>query len=108
MNETPKIPHKISSDGREIWDWAGEFSAYVHRQDKIRELNWRIQEQGKFCGDCSLWMTKACPKEVHSNTTGRSTGPHMNAWKCVEFVENSATAKLRTELIAELERISQP
>ena len=103
--DAPEIPQQISGDGREIWDWAGKFSAHVHKQDNIRKLSQRIRDLGATCGDCSLWMTTACPKEVHSNTTGRSSGPHMNLLKCVKFIETSRTTKLRAELSEELKKV---
>lgn len=85
MAEITALPKEISPDGKEIWDWALKLSAAVHRADEIRKLRQQIRNMESQCGSCSSWMTKACPKEKHSNKTGRSTGPSSQSIKCTQF-----------------------
>lgn len=85
MAEIPSLPREISVDGREIWDWAAKLSAEVHRRDEIAKLRVQIRNAETQCGNCADWMTRACPREVHSNKTGRSTGPSSQSIKCQQF-----------------------
>lgn len=82
----PELPKAISSDGREIWDWAARFSDHVHRLDEMRRLREQIFQIGRGCGDCSKWMKRSdCPRE--HNVNGQTRGPSMSAPVCREFTE---------------------
>ena len=85
MSGIPSLPTNVSPDGREIWDWAAKLSAEVHRRDETRRLAIQIRNSETLCGNCADWMTRACPRESHSNTTGRSTGPSSLSLKCQQF-----------------------
>lgn len=42
----------------------------------------------KNCGDCRLWMTRACPREhlvTHGYRAGFSDGPSAGCWACDKF-----------------------
>lgn len=93
MSTIPQLPSEISPDGREIWDWAARLSAQAHRADEIRRLSTQIRNAETQCGGCAYWMTRQCPREQHSNKTGRSTGPSSQSLKCVEFVMTAYQAK---------------
>lgn len=93
----PALPAHISSDGREVWDWAGKLSEHVHRLDDMRRIGAEIRTTGTTCGDCDLWMKSSqCPKE--RNVNGRNQGPSCNTAKCVKFVETTQATRRRTEL----------
>ena len=93
MNDIPKLPAEISPDGREVWDWAAKLSAQVHRADEIKRLTQQIKNAETQCGSCTHWMTRQCPREQHSNKTGRSTGPNSLSLKCEKFVMPQWQAK---------------
>lgn len=84
-NGLPQLPAEISPDGREVWDWAARLSDEVQRREEIRALAVQIRNMETQCGNCADWMTRACPREQHSNTTGRSTGPSSQSVKCQQF-----------------------
>lgn len=97
----PQLPQQVSSDAREVWDWAARFSDHVHRLDKIRTLRAQIAAVGLTCGDCDNWMkSRQCPKEWNDN--GRQRGPSMAAPRCGQFVLDRFAAKLRDERQLEL------
>lgn len=106
MSEAPQLPQHVSSDGREIWDWAAKFSAHVHRQDEIARLNRDIAAIGTKCGDCWHWMKSgSCPRETR-NSAGRRVGPSMNGPKCSKFEEEPWQTKRRDELKAKVAALS--
>lgn len=106
MPNAPKLPSQISSDGREVWDWAAKFSAHVHQQSEIRRLKADIAGIGKRCGDCDNWMkSRQCPQE--RNVNGRNRGPSMNGFICQKFVECRFAMKRRAELKAELAQVME-
>jgi len=69
----PPLPTSLGAGGSEVWDWAARFSDAVQARAKIAELHSQIAK--RECGDCRLWMTQSCPREVHDNLLGRSRGP---------------------------------
>ena len=93
MTPIPKPPSEISSDGREIWDWAARLSAQAQRADEVRRLSQQIKNAETQCGSCAHWMTRQCPREQHSNKTGRSAGPSSQSLKCNEFAMTAYQAK---------------
>lgn len=101
----PELPKNVSSDGREIWDWAAKFSAHVHRQDEINRLATDIAKIGRRCGDCDKWMkSRECPRE--HNVAGQSRGPSCNGLICGQFVEDRQATKRRAELTKKLAALS--
>lgn len=106
MSEDLRLPQEISSDGREIWDWAARLSQATARAHRCRELSKAIREAENECGSCTKWMTDACPRERHDNKLGRKVGPSCKSLKCNEFVmkrwDADRIAGLKTEL-AQLE-----
>jgi hypothetical protein len=40
-----------------------------------------------LCGDCRFWMTPRCPREQHSNVTGRWTGPASLTVGCDQWTD---------------------
>lgn len=97
----PKLPAEISPDGREIWDWAAQLSKRRHLVTKAKNLAEDIRYIRR-CGACQMWMTKKCPREVHSNKTGRWTGPSMKADPCPSYAERPSETARRTKLQQEL------
>lgn len=93
MSNVPPLPTEISSDGKEIWDWASRLSDQVAKAHKTRTLIAQIVELKTTCGSCNLWMTRSCPREVHDNRKGRSSGPSCRAIKCEKFVMSSLNAR---------------
>lgn len=86
---------EISSDGREVFDWASRLSDRIHRADEIKRVAQQIRNAETQCGGCAYWMTSSCPRETHSNKSGRSTGPSSQAFKCSKFeMTRSTTASL--------------
>lgn len=99
--DIPKLPAEISSDGREVWDWARKLSEASARAHKIRELRSEIARIGTRCGDCDKWMkSRECPKE--HNVKGWSRGPSSEAYICLEFLEKKWATDLRNSRMAEL------
>ena len=107
MTPIPKPPSEISSDGREIWDWAARLSAQAQRADEVRRLSQQIKNAETQCGSCAHWMTRQCPREKHSNKTGRSAGPSSQSLKCDEFamtayqVKSLEAAKAKLSILIE-------
>lgn len=100
--EIPSPPQNISSDGREIWDWAAKLGAQTHRIHESRQLRQRIAVIGTVCGDCSKWMKRGdCPREKGVMVGG----PTMSTPKCREFVEETRSTRLRDELQAALAKV---
>ena len=94
MTPIQKPPSEISSDGREIWDGAARLSAKARRADEVRRwLSQQIKNAETQCGSCAHWMTRQCPREQHSNKTGRSAGPSSQSLKCNEFAMTAYQAK---------------
>lgn len=89
----PELPSDMSSDGREIWDWAAKLSEHTQLLHERRTLNAQILAARTQCGSCEDWMTRQCPREKHSNQTGRSTGPSSLTIKCVQFRMTRHTEK---------------
>lgn len=108
MSAIPSLPREISSDGREIWDWASKLSAEVQRRDDIRKLSIQIRNAETQCGSCETWMTRSCPREVHSNKTGRSTGPSSQSIKCDKFRMTGYSARELESAKEKLIALSQP
>ena len=48
----PQLPQHVSSDGREIWDWAAQLGQFAARADRLRQLRADLNECGQRCGDC--------------------------------------------------------
>ena len=68
----PKTPTEIVGNGDNVWRWADAFSREIHRREKVMDLRRRIDK--RECGDCSLWMTKQCPREMSGGLSGFSRG----------------------------------
>lgn len=99
------LPEKVSSDGREVWAWAGRMSNEIHRRAKVIQLNDSIRDLSPRCGTCFLWMkSRECPREK-PNMTGYRQGPSMNGVACEKFTETEWVTKLREERKAELATI---
>lgn len=104
----PELPRNISSDGREIWDWAAKLSAHTQRAHKMAELRRDIARVGTACGGCDHWMKSSlCPRETRNNA-GRRVGPSMNGPKCSKFQENPWDTQRREELKAKLAALEAP
>lgn len=104
----PSLPFEISSDGSEIWDWAGKMGQYIQIQARITELRHEIRICGTRCGDCYKWMhSNECPREKPGTGkhSGYSVGPHMDETICNQYVEKSSTAQRRIDLTKELQQI---
>lgn len=82
---TPSLPSEMSSDGREVWDWADRLSERVHLADERRRLAVQIHNAQTQCGNCTMWMTNACPRERHDNNKGHKVGPSSQSIKCDKF-----------------------
>jgi hypothetical protein len=96
----PTIPADMSTDGREVWDWADRMSRFT--QDNARRSRILHDVARRTCGDCSRWMTRACVRERSGGLTGRSTGPSSEAHPCSEYAEKGSTTTRRESLRAEL------
>lgn len=81
----PRPPEKMSSDGREVWDWADRLSAHTQLLHDRRVLSQQIHNTKTQCGSCSKWMTDACPRESQDNIRGHKIGPSCQAVKCDQF-----------------------
>lgn len=101
----PPLPRNVSSDGREIWDWAAKLAEATQRAQKIRELRSDITRRPHECGSCQKWMTRSCPKE--HNVGGRTRGPSMKALICGQYIMKDHDAKRLDELRAELAALEQ-
>ena len=100
-------PTEISSNGLEIWDWAGRLSDRAHLVAELNQSRKQLHNALNTCGSCSHWMTKSCPRETHDSKTGRIGGPSSGAIKCEEFVMsplNASSVALAEAKIAELEK----
>ncbi len=99
MSETNRVerpvmpPTEISPDGHEVWDWAARLSDRVQAVDEIKRLRVQVNNALTTCGSCTMWMTKACPREVHCNKRGTSQGPSSMAIKCDRFSISNSSAK---------------
>lgn len=97
-----ELPTEISSDGREIWDWAARVAKYDGLIRQERHLLNQIHATANKCGSCTKWMTRECGREVHDNKTGRWKGPHMNEHICRQFTISSHATTLSDTWTAEL------
>jgi hypothetical protein len=104
----PALPENISPDGREVWDWASRLSDATQKAHEIRELQSKIRRMQNECGSCSLWMTSSCPREVHDNRRGRSSGPSCSAIKCSNFIMDSSHATMIQSATIRLEELTIP
>ncbi len=107
----PFLPREISSDGRELWNWAGDMGAWIQREARIAELRKEIRVCGTVCGDCEKWMkSRECPREQPGTgkRSGYSVGPSMNGAICNAYVETSSATQRRAKLTGELETLVLP
>jgi hypothetical protein len=93
MSTAPQLPKEISSDGREVFDWADRMSDHVQKLQRRRDVWGAILEGTTTCGSCVKWMTDACPREVQDNRRGHKVGPSCKAVKCNEFAMSSYDEK---------------
>jgi hypothetical protein len=100
----PALPSDMSSDGREVWDWADRLSDHVQRVDEYRRLSQQIRNAETQCGGCSKWMTGSCPRERHDNKKGHKVGPSSLSPKCQEF---TLTARDQAALAASKEKLME-
>jgi hypothetical protein len=104
MNNIPQLPQDISSDGREVWDWADKMAQVVAKNQKIRDLRAKLAKNAKECGDCDKWMkSRFCPRE--KNVNGRNVGPSMSSPICNEFIQNETSIEFGKEWQAELDSV---
>ena len=88
-------PTVASNDGREIWAWAGRLSKLAIENHELRTLAKQNSELKSRCGSCDFWMlSSCCPREIHSNKTGCSVGPHANAATCKDFQMKSYVSEI--------------
>ena len=90
-----------------IFGWADKLSDQIHAAARRREISAAIYEAKTTCGSCDKWMIPACPREVHSNKTGRSTGPSCKSIKCDQFVMKAYDVKRIEGLSAELAKLQE-
>jgi hypothetical protein len=90
---------------KEVFGWADKLSDRIHAAARRREISAAIHEAKTTCGSCDKWMIPACPREVHSNRTGRSSGPSCKSIKCDHFVMKRYEEKRIEALTAELEKL---
>ena len=107
MAEIPTLPREISPNGKEVWDWASRLSDSAQRAHEIVTLRRKIRNMENQCGSCAHWMTSSCPREMHSNKTGRSTGPSSQALKCSTFAMTLLGGKELAQAKANLEQLAQ-
>lgn len=88
-----------------IWDWAGKMSEAIHKEDEIRTLSRQVARHE--CGDCSLWMTRSCPRERHDNKSGMGRGPSMSGSPCSAYAEKPHVAELRRSRVQALQRLKE-
>lgn len=96
------LPQSVSSDGREIWDWAARLSRRTGLLDRQATLVNDLFKLTRECGSCRFWMTSDCPREVHDNRIGRKRGPSMGAPICQKFAMSDSDARLKAKWEAEL------
>lgn len=101
----PLPPQEISSDGREVWDWALRLSEYTQRIQRARELRKAISDCENTCGSCTKWMTDACPRESRDRLGRKVGGPSCNAVKCGQFVMQQYDVKRLAGLRSEYDAI---
>lgn len=65
-----------------------------------RRLTAEVLAVGTTCGDCRLWMTRACPEE--SNVNGWNRGPSCATSRCATFEESESAMRRRERLTGEL------
>ena len=106
--QPPALPTQVSSDGREVWDWAANLSNHLHRECRKQELRAELRVIGTVCGDCDNWMkSRLCPRE--RNINGRNHGPSMNELVsgCKSFIESLAETERRDKLQQQLAELSK-
>ncbi len=105
VSSIPAIPHQISNDGREIFDWATNIGNAVAKQQRINELKNAIHKPAT-CGACNKWMCSSlCPREVHQKN-GHYIGPSMNGTICNLFEEKTFDTENRKKLQEELNKLT--
>jgi hypothetical protein len=107
-NTPPALPQHISSDGREIWDWAKRLSEHTHRLHDMRELRRDIARIGRECGGCDNWMkSRICPRE--KNVNGWNRGPSMTdpVMNCQTFVQAPSEIARKGELQQRLSALEE-
>lgn len=90
-----------------VWDAAGSFSDRIHKADKVRLLREQVHGALNTCGSCTAWMTRSCPREVHSNQTGRSQGPSSMSIKCEQFVISTSGARCAELAVAKIAELTK-
>lgn len=94
----PMLPRVVSNDGREIWAWVSDLSKFSQENHELRTLRKQNADIKFRCGSCAFWMySDACPREVHSNKTGRYSGPSSGAPICNKFQVKSYVADIIKE-----------
>lgn len=79
-----------------LFDGLSKLSELVQKNDRVRRLRADLAAVGTTCGDCALWMKRACPKEV--NVNGRNKGPSCAAPRCSAYSEAPSVEKRRETL----------
>jgi hypothetical protein len=103
-NNIPPIPHQVSNDCREIFDWAMNVGKAVAKQHRINDLMYAVHKRSA-CGECTKWMCSGlCPKEVLQRN-GRYIGPSMTGAICNIFEEKSWDTENRKKLKEELDKL---
>ena len=85
------MSHQQSAN--DVFAFANSFSEIAHLKDELRKSTRNMTDILSTCGSCRMWMTKACKKERHDNTTGRNYGPNSITIKCGEFEISQLSAK---------------
>lgn len=76
---------------KDVFDFGVGLSDSIHRQAEIVDLRHSIQT--RVCGECTMWMTRNCPKE--KNIAGMRVGPSMNSPICTSYDETTFSKELR-------------
>lgn len=88
------------SDLDRLFDALIRFDEATQQARKIKELRADLRRIGTVCGDCALWMTRACPQET--NVNGWNRGPSCAAPICSKFVETQQASERREKLKKEI------
>lgn len=70
------------------------------RLREMRRLESELASVGTACGDCQLWMTRSCPKEI--NVNGWNRGPSCATPRCDSFEESESATRRREMLRKEI------
>lgn len=90
------------TDADRVFAWADDLSKRVDATHELRQLRQQVHNAQTTCGSCQHWMTRGCPRELHDNRTGRSSGPSCGAVKCGQFAITPLSAR---EIVKAQERI---